>query len=119
MSDATTLIRKALDAGIELQFVDGQLKVTGKRKAVECWASKLRENKAALIEALTAPPEQHAPTDWKPLAALYHAHHVTCPTCIAAGRGRTYGLRCGVGSTLWAGYQQAAALPATPTKTNP
>ena len=52
MSDATTLIRKALDAGIELQFVGGQLKVTGKRKAVECWASKLRENKAALIEAL-------------------------------------------------------------------
>ncbi len=105
MSDATTLIRKALDAGIELQFVDGQLKVTGKRKAVECWASKLRENKAALIEALTAPPEQHATTDWKPLAALYHAHHFNCPTCIAAGRG--YGLCCGTGTALWAAYSEA------------
>ena len=107
MSDATTLIRKALDAGIELQFVDGQLKVTGKRKAVECWASKLRENKAALIEALTAPPEQHATTDWKPLAALYHAHHFNCPTCIAAGRGSRYGLRCGAGAALWATYGAA------------
>ena len=44
MSDATTLIRKALDAGIELQFVDGEIKVIGKRKVVENWASKLREN---------------------------------------------------------------------------
>ena len=55
MSDATILIRRALDAGIQLRFVDGQLKVIGKRKAVECWASKLRENKAALIKALQPP----------------------------------------------------------------
>lgn len=115
MSDATTLIRKALDAGIELQFVDGQLKVTGKRKAVECWASKLRENKAALIAAL----QPRAPAfDWREADRVYQLHHIACPTCIAAGRGRTYAVRCGVGSTLWAGYQQAAALPATTTKTN-
>lgn len=103
MSDATTLIRKALDAGIELQFVDGQLKATGKRKAVECWASKLRENKEALIEALQ-PPEPAA-IDWRELDRAYQQHHINCTTCIAAGRGARYGLRCGAGSALWATYQ--------------
>jgi len=103
VSDATTLIRKALDAGIELQFVDGQLKVTGKRKAVECWASKLRENKAALIAALQ-PPETAA-IDWRELDRAYQLHHFGCATCIAAGRGTRYGLRCGTGSALWAAYQ--------------
>lgn len=47
-----TLIRKALDHGIELRFVDGQLKVTGKRSAVTAWAPKLREHKDELIEAV-------------------------------------------------------------------
>lgn len=102
MSDATTLIRKALDAGIELQFVDGQLKVTGKRKAVECWASKLRENKAALIAAL----QPRAPSfDWREADRVYQLHHIACPTCIAAGRG--YCLRCGTGTALWAAYSEA------------
>ncbi|MBN9573742.1 MAG: hypothetical protein J0H16_07360 [Alicycliphilus denitrificans] len=103
MSDATTLIRKALDAGIELQFVGGQLKVTGKRKAVECWASKLRENKAALIEAL----QPRAPSlDWREADRVYQLHHIGCATCVAAGRG--YGLRCGTGTALWAAYTAAA-----------
>ena len=102
MSDATTLIRKARAAGIELQFVDGQLKVTGKRKAVECWASKLRENKAALIAAL----QRRAPSfDWREADRVYQLHHFNCPACIAAGRG--YGLRCGTGSVLWAAYRDA------------
>ena len=105
MSDATTLIRKALDAGIELQFVDGQLKVTGKRKAVECWASKLRENKAALIEALQ--PCEPAAIDWRELDRAYQLHHVNCATCIAAGLGARYGLRCGAGAALWSAYSEA------------
>ena len=100
--DATTLIRRALDAGIELQFVDGQLKVTGKRKAVECWASKLRENKVELIQALQ-PPEPAA--DWRELDREYQRHHVNCASCIAAGRG--YGLRCGTGTALWTAYDNA------------
>ena len=104
MSDATTLIRKALDAGIELQFVGGQLKVTGKRKAVECWASKLRENREALIEALQ-PPEPAA-IDWRELDRAYQLHHIGCATCVAAGRG--YGLRCGAGAALWSSYSTAA-----------
>ena len=101
--DATTLIRRALDAGIELQFVDGQLKVTGKRKAVECWASKLRENKAALIAVLQ--PCEPAAVDWRELDRAYQLHHINCPTCIAAGRGARYGLRCGTGAALWSAYQ--------------
>ena len=101
--DATTLIRRALGAGIELQFVDGQLKVTGKRKAVECWASKLRENKAALIAVLQ--PCEPAAIDWRELDRAYQLHHINCPTCIAAGRGARYGLRCGAGAALWSAYQ--------------
>ena len=64
-----------------------------------------------LIEALAAndpnsPPEP--PTDpnaWRELAAAYHAHHFKCSTCIAAGRGAVYGLRCGTGAALWTNYQ--------------
>jgi len=35
------------------------------------------------------------------LAAACHLHHFDCSTCIAAGRGAVYGLRCGVGAALW------------------
>jgi hypothetical protein len=98
---ADTLIRRALDAGVELSFVDGKLKVTGKRSAVESWTPRLRQYKAELIEALR-PPEPEI--DWRPLAQAYHQHHFSCPTCCAAGRG--VGLRCGTGTSLWSAYQQ-------------
>ena len=48
------------------------------------------------------------PTDlnaWRELAAAYHLHHFNCSTCIAAGRGAVYGLRCGTGAALWNAYQ--------------
>lgn len=48
-----TLIRAALDAGVELRFVDGQLKAVGRRKAVEAWAPRLRERKPELLQFLT------------------------------------------------------------------
>ena len=38
-------------------------------------------------------------------AAAYHAHHFSCITCIAAGRGVLYGMRCGAGMALWINYQ--------------
>lgn len=44
------------------------------------------------------------PNSWRELAAAYHAHHFKCSTCIAAGRGVGYGLRCGVGAALWNFY---------------
>ena len=72
------------------------------------------DRKAMLIDWLTAaneaasqapnPPED--PSDWKELAAAYHAHHFNCPTCIAAGRGSGYGQRCGVGTALWRDYSR-------------
>ena len=99
-----TLIRAAMDAGVALKFEDGKLKALGHVDAVRAWAPRLREHKAELIEALT--PEQPVnPDAWKELAAAYHAHHFHCATCIAAGRGARYGLRCGTGTALWAAYQ--------------
>lgn len=53
-------------------------------------------------------PAPEPPTDpnaWRELAAAYHAHHFHCSTCIAAGCGAGYGLRCGVGAALWTSYQ--------------
>lgn len=99
-----TLIRAAMDAGVALRFEDGKLKAVGHVEAVRAWAPRLRENKAALIEALQ-PPEPAA-IDWRELDRAYQLHHTNCPTCIAAGRG--YGLRCGTGSVLWASYTAAA-----------
>ena len=74
-----------------------------------CFADTPEILQIGLIEALTAnDPEPELPADpnaWKELAAAYHAHHLKCSTCIAAGRGAVYGLRCGVGAALWVNYQ--------------
>lgn len=53
---------------------------------------------------LQAPEPPVDPKAWRELAAAYHAHHFSCPTCIAAGRGSQYGQRCGVGMALWRAY---------------
>jgi hypothetical protein len=56
-------------------------------------------------------PAPEPPTDpnaWRELAAAYNDHHFTCGTCIAAGRGAVYGLRCGVGAALWNANQDSA-----------
>jgi hypothetical protein len=99
VSDLSQLIRAALDCGVQLRYVDGRIKASGKRAAVDAWAPRLRPHRAQLIEAL----QPHGAPDWRPLAAAYHQHHFACPTCISAGKG--YGLRCGLGSTLWVAYQ--------------
>ena len=52
------------------------------------------------------PPED--PNAWRELSEAYHAHHFDCHTCIAAGRGAQYGLRCGTGAALWSHYQDSA-----------
>ena len=100
-----TLIRAAMDAGVALKFEDGKLKAVGHVEAVRAWAPRLRENKAALIQALQ-PPEPAA-IDWRELDRAYQLHHINCPTCIAAGRGARYGLRCGAGAALWSAYSEA------------
>ena len=52
-----------------------------------------------------APEPPADPNAWSELATAYHLHHFICPTCIAAGRGAGYGLRCGTGAALWASYE--------------
>ncbi len=42
--------------------------------------------------------------DWRELDQAYQAHHFGCRTCIAAGRGEQYGMRCAVGLVLWNDY---------------
>ena len=37
-------------------------------------------------------------------AQAYHAHHLSCHQCIAAGRGDRYGKRCAVGLALRSNY---------------
>ena len=46
------------------------------------------------------------PMAWQALKAVYYAHHFSCPTCIAAGRGLMYGERCAPGLLLWNAYQE-------------
>ena len=57
--------------------------------------------------AANHPEPPSNPQAWRELAAVYHAHHFACQTCIAAGRGNQYGLRCGTGTALWRAYAQA------------
>lgn len=54
--------------------------------------------------AANDPEPPSDPLAWRELALAYHAHHFNCPTCIAAGLGSRYGLRCGAGIALWRAY---------------
>lgn len=102
-----TLIRKALDSGVELALVDGEIKIIGHRSAVQQWRDQLRPHKAEIYRHLTAAndPAPADPQQWRELAAAYHSHHFKCPTCCAGGQGR--GLRCGAGAALWVNYQSS------------
>jgi len=109
--NAAALIRQAQASGIELRLVDGKVKAIGPREAVARLIEPLRQHRAALTHALQVEPVQalpvDAPTDpadWHALDAAYNRHHFNCPTCIAAGRGSRYGLRCGTGAALWRAY---------------
>ena len=63
---------------------------------------------AMVTGLVTAKQPKKTTPDWQALDAAYQAHHVNCPTCIAAGKG--CGLRCGTGAALWAAYN-AVAMP--------
>ena len=108
---ADTLIRAALDAGVELQFIDGKLIAVGKRAAIAKMAEPIRAGKADLIRWFTQTPANELsveprpdPASWHDLDRAYQAHHVNCKFCQAAGRGAIYGKRCAVGITLWQMY---------------
>lgn len=114
---AAALIREAQASGIELRLVGGKVKAIGPREAVARLIAPLREHKLALVCALQieqaeALPVQVvanpvSPPDWHALDAAYNTHHFKCSTCIAAGLSSSYGMRCGVGMTLWRAYQDA------------
>ena len=114
---ADALIRQAQASGIELRLVGGKVKAIGPREAVARLLVPLREQREALANALQFRPVEPSPsapvdttpepTDWHALDAAYLAHHFNCPTCIAAGRGSRYGLRCETGAALWCAYAKA------------
>ena len=114
-----TVVAQLADAGLNLSLAPaGGLAVAPSSHLTADLRALIRSSKALLIDWLTAandaashapdPPEN--PLDWKELAAAYHAHHFNCPTCIAAGRGSLYGLRCDTGAGLWRVYAQADQL---------
>jgi hypothetical protein len=113
---ATAIVERLRGAGLNLSLAPtGGLAVAPSSHLTEDLRSLIRSSKPMLIDWLTAsndaanhtpdPPDN--PKDWKELAAAYHAHHFNCPTCIAAGRGGRYGLRCGAGMALWRAYSAA------------
>ncbi len=115
--NALALIRQAQASGVALRLVHGKVKANGPREAIARLLAPLCEHRAALAEALQAEPVEPSPSapagaapepaDWHALDAAYLAHHFNCPSCIAAGRGSRYGLRCGTGAALWRAYSEA------------
>ncbi len=88
-------------------------KTRGDLRAVNDLASAERDALGNLtkpvIETEGNDPASEPPADpnaWRELAQAYHAHHFKCSTCIAAGRGAVYGLRCDVGAALWRSYSE-------------
>ena len=108
-----TVLAQLADAGLNLSLAPaGKLAVTPSSRLTADLRALIRSSKAVLIDWLKAakdaasqePDPPVNPSDWKELAAAYHAHHFNCPTCIAAGLGSRYGQRCGAGMALWHSY---------------
>ncbi len=108
-----TVVAQLADAGLKLSLAPaGGLAVAPSSHLNADLRALIRSSKYQLIDWLTAAngPASHAPEplsdllDWEALAKAYHAHHVKCPTCIAAGLGSYYGQRCGAGMALWRAY---------------
>ena len=103
---------KALhDAGLSVSLAPGgKITVLPGSRLTPDLRELVKVNKSLMVDWLQAAndPEPEPPTnpnDWRELATAYHLHHFKCSTCIAAGRGVQYGLRCGVGAALWTSYQ--------------
>ena len=88
-----TVVAQLADAGLNLSLAPaGGLAVTPSSHLTANLRALIRSSKVLLINWLTAANDEtsHAldppnnPWYWKELAAAYHAHHVNCPTCIAA-----------------------------------
>ena len=115
---AIAIVEKLHGAGLNLSLAStGGLAVAPSSHLTEDLRALIHSSKPLLIDWLTAANDaaSHAPDppdntlDWKELAAAYHAHHFNCSTCIAAGRGSRYGLRCFAGMALCTGYRDTAS----------
>lgn len=101
------------EAGLNLSLTQsGGLAVQPSRHLTDELRALIRDKKAQLIDWLVAAKEEavvkrdqpYSTRNSNELADAYHAHHFVCTTCIAAGRGRRYGQRCGTGMALWRTY---------------
>lgn len=120
-----TIINRLHGAGLSLSLApSGGLAVAPASCLTPDLRDLIRGSKDVLLDWLTAandsaaepePPEN--PVDWHELDAAYLVHHVNCKTCIAAGRGNRYGLRCGTGTALWLAYSEANTHPFHKPKT--
>ena len=110
---AESIIESLHTAGVTIAPTDnGGLRVSPASRLTPELRGMIRETKAELLKyfSVFAANDPEPPTDpaaWRELAAAYHDHHFACQTCIAAGRGSQYGLRCGTGTALWRAYAQA------------
>lgn len=101
---ASAIVEKLHGAGLNLSLAPtGGLAVAPSSHLTDDLRALIRDSKALLIDWVKAANDA-SPPDWHALDAAYLAHHFNCPTCIAAGRGSRYGLRCGTGATLWRAY---------------
>ena len=78
--------------------------------AVASTAVPVMPERLLAVLAVPTPTVFKKSADWHALDAAYLAHHFKCPTCIAAGRGNRYGLRCDMGDALWSAYELADDL---------
>lgn len=98
------------DAGLTVTpKPNGKLNVAPASRLTDELRELVRVGKAEMLRwfAMKAEhdmPEPSEPASWKELSAAYYGHHFTCKSCIAAGQG--YGLRCGVGASLWRRYSE-------------
>ena len=86
---------------------DGGLHVAPSSRLTDELRDLVRSGKADMLrwfamQAANDLPEPADPATWRELSAAYYGHHFACTTCIAAGQG--YGLRCGVGASMWRRY---------------
>lgn len=110
---AQSIVEQLHGAGLNLSLAPaGGLAIAPASHLTADLRDLIRGSKALLIDWLTAANDEanQAPDpsdkliDWHALDAAYMAHHFNCKTCIAAGRGIRYSLRCGAGAALWALY---------------
>lgn len=115
IQSAQAIVDQLHHAGLKISLAPaGGLAVTPSSHLTVDLRDLIRSSKALLVHWLTAandavsyaPTPPNTPVDWRGLAAAYHAHHFNCQTCIAAGRGRQYGQRCGAGMALWRAYSE-------------